>query len=205
MKCANLEALLCDYLDGTLPAGQRTEFEQHLARCAACAELARDASAAVAFLEGVPKIEPPPELITRILYALPAAREARRQASPGLGSFCGRLFRPMLQPRFAMGFALTILSFSMLGKFAGISLRQLTPADLNPVKLWQALDDRLHRAWDRSVKFYESLRLVYEIQTRLRELTDQEQREPAAPAPEEPPAGSPEQPARGTPNGASTK
>jgi len=205
MKCANLEALLCDYLDGTLPAGQRTEIEEHLARCAACAELERDASATVAFLEGVPEVEPPAELITRILYALPAAREAQRQPAAGLPSWFGRLFRPMLQPRFAMGFALTILSFSLLGKFAGISLRQLTPADLNPVKLWQALDDRLHRAWDRSVKFYESLRLVYEIQTRLRDLTEQEQREPQIVAPEEPPAGSPEQPARGAPNGGPAK
>jgi len=96
---------------------------------------------------------------------------------------------------------MTILSFSMLGKFAGISLRQLTPADLNPVKLWQGLDDRAHRAWDRTVKFYESLRLVYEIQTRVRELTNQDQREPRAGAAEESPAGSPEQPTRGTPSG----
>jgi anti-sigma factor RsiW len=201
MKCANLEALLCDYLDGTLPAGQRTEVERHLAHCAACAELARDASAAVAFMESAAAVEPPPELITRILYALPAAREARRLPTPGLGGFLGRLFRPMLQPRFAMGLALTVLSFSMLGKFAGISLRQLTPADLNPVKLWQALDDRAHRAWDRSVKFYESLRLVYEIQTRWRDLTGPEQGEPRASAPEEPPAASPEQPSSGTPSG----
>lgn len=199
MKCANLEALLCDYLDGTLPVGQRTELQQHLARCPACAELARDASAAVRFMESAAEVEPPAELITRILYALPAAREAQRRPAPR--RFFGRLFQPMLQPRFAMGFALTILSFSMLGKFAGISLRQLTPADLNPVKLWQGLDDRLHRAWDRSVKFYESLRLVWEIQTRLRDLTGQDQVEPSAGAPEEAPAASPEPPSSGTPRG----
>lgn len=202
MKCANLEALLCEYLDGTLPAGQRSEVERHLSQCRACAELARDASAAVAFMESATEVEPPPELLTRILYALPAAREALRRPSPGLSGYFGRLFRPMLQPRFAMGFAMTILSFSMLGKFAGISLRQLTPSDLNPVKLWQALDDRVHRAWDRSVKFYESLRLVYEIQTRIRELTDQEQRGPRTAASEEPPPGATEQPTRGTPGGA---
>jgi hypothetical protein len=196
MKCANLEALLCEYLDGTLPDGQRSQVEHHLAECAACAALARDVSAAVAFMEGAAKVEPPPELVTRILYALPAAREAQRKPSPGLAGVFGRLFRPMLQPRFAMGFAMTILSFSMLGKFAGISLRQLTPADLNPVKLWQALDDRVHRAWDRSVKFYESLRLVYEIQTSIRELTGQERPSRASTA-EEPPEGSSRPPSGG--------
>jgi len=199
MKCANLEALLCDYLDGTLTAGQRSEVDRHLADCAGCAELARDASAAITFMERAAEVEPPPELITRILYTLPAAREAQRHPVAGLGRFFGQLFRPMLQPRFAMGFAMTILSFSMLGKFAGVSLRQLAPADLNPVKLWQALDDRAHRAWDRSVKFYESLRLVYEIQTRLREFTEQDQREPRAGAPEGPPASTSEQQSGGTP------
>jgi anti-sigma factor RsiW len=201
MKCAHLETLLCDYLDGALPAAQRTELELHLAECAACAELARDTSAAVAFMERAAPVEPPPELITRILYSMPAAREAKRQPALGPGRWLGQLFRPMLQPRFAMGFAMTILSFSMLGKFAGVSLRQLTPADLNPVKLWQAVDHRLDRAWDRTVKFYESLRLVYEIQTRLREWTDQDQREPRPAAAEEPAGGTGEQPSRGTRNG----
>ncbi|MBM3749403.1 MAG: zf-HC2 domain-containing protein [Acidobacteria bacterium] len=201
MKCAHLEALLCDYLDGVLPAAQRTELEQHLTECAACAQLARDTSAAVAFMETATPVEPPPELITRILYSLPAAREAQRQPAPGLGLWLGRLFRPMLQPRFAMGFAMTILSFSMLGKFAGVSLRQLTPADVNPVKLWRTVDQRLDRAWDRTVKFYESLRLVYEIQTRLREWTDQDPREPRRAPVEGPAAGVGEQPSRGTRNG----
>jgi hypothetical protein len=205
MKCARLEALLCDYLDGILPPAQKADVERHLTACAACAELAHDASAAVAFMERAGELEPPPELITRILYALPAAREAQRSRSPGLRGRLGQLFRPMLQPRFAMGFALTVLSFSMLGKFAGISLRQLTPSDLNPVKLWQGLDNRLHRAWDRSAKFYESLRLVYEIQTRIREWTDQDQREPRPRAAEESPAAPAEPPPGPARNGGPPK
>lgn len=200
MKCAHLEALLCDYVDGTVAAAERSEIERHLQVCAGCAGLAREAAAAVAFMERAAAVEPPPELITRILWALPAAREARRKRTSGWAGVLGQVFRPMLQPRFAMGFAMTILSFSMLGKFAGVSLRQLTPADLSPAKVWQALDDRLHRAWDRSVKFYESLRLVYEIQTRVREWTEQEQREPRAGGIEEPPASGAEAQPEGTRN-----
>ncbi len=201
MNCTDLETLLCDYVDGTLPAGQKAGVERHLAACAACAERARDAAAALAFVERVAEVELPPQLLTRILYALPAAREAQKKQARGLPRLVAQLFRPMLQPRFAMGFAMTILSFSMLGKFAGISLRQLTPADLNPVKLWQGADDRLHRAWDRTVKFYESLRLVYEIQTRIREWTEQDQRAPRPSAAEEQPAGASEKPSGGTRNG----
>jgi len=199
MKCMDVEALLCDYVDGTLPAGQSSEVQRHLSGCPGCAALARDAAAAVQFIEQAAPVEPPPELITKILYALPAARHARKRQPGGIRRLLSNLVRPMLQPRFAMGFAMTVLSFSMLAKFAGIVPRQLTPSDLSPAKVWQVLDDRLHRAWDRTVKFYESLRLVYEIQTRLQERTDQDQpgttqaegaEDQPAPASQSPPARS---------------
>jgi hypothetical protein len=72
-----------------------------------------------------------------------------------------------------MGMAMTVLSFAMLGRFAGIQVRQLKPSDLEPAKVWAAIEDKALRTWDRGVKYYESLRLVYELQTRLKELTDQ--------------------------------
>jgi hypothetical protein len=179
MTCADLEILICDYLDGTLGPDQKADVERHMARCAACAELAKDAGAAVAFLERVPAIEPPPELLTRILFERPHKKPA---ALGFLRNWLGNLAQPLLQPRFVMGAALTILSFSMLGKFAGLPDRQLRPADLDPVKIWAALDDRAHRTWERSVKFYESIRFVYEIQSRLREWRaqqDEQEREAA--------------------------
>jgi anti-sigma factor RsiW len=196
MNCAELEALLCDYVDETLPPGRKTEVERHLAGCPGCGELARDAAAAVAFMCRVAPVEPPAELVTKILYSLPAARNAQARHSRGLSRLLGQLLQPMLQPRVAMGFAMTILSFSMLGRFAGISPRQLTADDLNPVKIWRVLDNRVHRAWDRSVKFYESLRLVYEIQTSLGEWAQEDQQRSAAAAEEK--AGSPGSKSGGT-------
>ena len=53
MNCADAEILICDYVDGTLDAGRKAELERHLAACPACAELARDSAAAVAFLDRV--------------------------------------------------------------------------------------------------------------------------------------------------------
>jgi len=194
MNCLDLEVLLCDYLDGTLPEDQKTELERHLSACAGCAGLARDAAVALKFIGRAAAVEPPPELITRILYSLPPARQARARQPGGIRKWFSHLVQPMLQPRFAMGFAMTILSFSMLGRFAGIQLRQLNPKDFNPAAVWQGIDDRVHRAWDRSVKFYESLRVVYEIQSRIREWTEQDQTERKAATPEEPPASSPQNP-----------
>jgi len=79
----------------------------------------------------------------------------------------------------AMGMAMTVLSFSMLARFAGIEPRQLKPSDLDPVKIWMAVDDRAHRGWDRTVKYYENLKLVIEIQSRLKDWTEQDSSVPA--------------------------
>jgi hypothetical protein len=71
-----------------------------------------------------------------------------------------------------MGMAMTILSFSMLARFAHIEPRQLRPSDLDPVKVWQGIDDHSHRVYDRAMKYYDNLRLVIEIQSRLQEWTN---------------------------------
>jgi anti-sigma factor RsiW len=171
MTCAELESLLCDYVDGTLDASGRKAVEFHLSACAACAEFARDAAAGAGFLRRAERVDPPPQLVTRILFQIPARRQDGRES--WLRSI-RRWFEPVMQPRFAMGMAMTILSFAMLGRFSGIKVRQLTAQDLNPAAIWTEIDDRAHRTWARAVKYYESLRFVYEIQSRLKEWTEQD-------------------------------
>jgi len=69
---------------------------------------------------------------------------------------------------------LTLMSITMLSRCAGEPNKTLTAADLDPVRLWTSLDDRTHRLWDRTVKSYESMRLVYEIRTQLNEWKQQQ-------------------------------
>ena len=71
-----------------------------------------------------------------------------------------------------MGMAMTVLFFAMLGRVTGVQVRQLKPSDLDPVKVWMTTEDRAHRVWDRGMKYYDNLRLVYLIQTRLKEWSD---------------------------------
>jgi len=47
-------------------------------------------------------------------------------------------------------------------------------------RVWMAVEDRALRTWERTVKYYDSLRVVYEIQTRLREWGDQAEADRAA-------------------------
>ena len=184
MNCADLEILLCDYVDGTLYGEQKAAVEAHLAVCPGCAEIARDSAGAIQFMDRAALVEPPAELLTRIMFEIPTATRKRQDTITK--SWWSRIraawIEPVLQPRFAMGMAMTVLSFAMLGRFAGIEVRQLKPSDLNPVAVWMTLEDRALRTWERGVKYYDSLRLVYEIQTRLRDWGEQADADPGSKA-----------------------
>jgi anti-sigma factor RsiW len=182
MNCADIEILICDYVDGTLSPADKAAIELHLADCPACAELARDSAAAVAFMERVSEVEPPPELITRILFDAPWTKGKAKSKSR---IWLTALLSPILQPKYAMGMAMTILSISMLARFVA-PVRQPQLSDLQPSKVWAGLEDRAVRAWARSMKYYENLKFVYQIQTTLRDW--QQQDEEQRPANERKPA-----------------
>jgi hypothetical protein len=174
MHCAEFDLIVCDYVDGTLSSAERRACDQHLAGCAGCRELVAEQRAVLSFLEGVPAVEPPQELITRLVQDSPLHKQAAKQAKRGwFRRLIAPLIDPILQPRFAMGMAMTILSFSMLGKFAA-PVKQLKPSDLDPVKVWTAMEDKAHRTWERGVKYYDNLRLVWEVRSRLAEIEKSE-------------------------------
>jgi anti-sigma factor RsiW len=64
MNCAEIEILICDYVDGTLTTAQKAQVNLHLAVCPACTELARDSAAAVRFIAKAEDVTPPAELVT---------------------------------------------------------------------------------------------------------------------------------------------
>lgn len=143
LTCSEFEVLLADWLDGTLQAAQKAAVEHHRAGCAACDELVRDASGAVAFIERVAEVAPPPELVNRILRAGPRGGAKVSWVQTWLGR--------VLQPRLAMGLAMAMLSLALLGRFGA------------------AAENGVYRAWDRTVKNYDSMALVYDVQTQWQE------------------------------------
>lgn len=189
MNCAEIEVLICDYVDGTLASAGRAEVEHHLAQCPACAALAHDSAAALRFIERAAEVEPPQELVSRILFDPPWHHYRKGRLA--------KAFHAVLQPKFAMSMALTVLSFSMMLP----KVRQLEPSDLAPAQVWAGLEDRAYRVWARTVKFYDNLKFVYQIQNTLREWQQQ--------APEAQPATNPDtgnqsparKPATGPPSG----
>jgi anti-sigma factor RsiW len=186
MLCSEFEIRLCEYLDGALDAAARRAVEQHASECRGCAALLADSRAFGAFLERTPAVEAPPELVTSVLYRTQMGSPAWRAATE---SWRARL-HGVLQPRFAMSMAMTILSVSMLYRMMGLEVRQLSAADLNPVRIWRSVSERAQQAWTRGVKVYQNLRFLYEVQSQLRNLPlgEEAAREPAeTPAPKNPP------------------
>ena len=173
MTCAEFEVLLADHIDGTLRGAVREDFTRHLETCASCAALAEDATSAVAFMGRAAEIEPPPALLTQILHVTNSGWDLKLRGR-GLSGWINRTFAPVLRPRFVMGALLTLMSLTMLTRCGGPGRHAFSAAELDPVRIWTSLDDRVHRLWDRGVKSYESMRLVFEIKTQLDQWAEQQ-------------------------------
>lgn len=156
MRCAELEILLADFLDGAVSSAEKVAVEAHLAGCAVCAELARDAAGAVAFMDRAATVEALPGMVARIL-ADDRIKLRRSWLERLLGFVSQYVWQPvwqlLWQPRLAMGVAMVVLSIAMLGR------------------MWGPAENQVHRAWDRTVKQYENLPLVSEIQSQLEDWT----------------------------------
>ena len=176
MNCGEVEVLLADYVDGTLSMEEQAALEQHTSGCVSCRALLEDATAAVRFLKRADDVAPPPELITRIAYGAPYGRVRFPFERQSLWSrLTSKWLQPILQPRLAMGMAMTILSFAMLERCTGVHVQHIQAADLNPVRIWGGVEDRALRVRDRAVKYYENLRWVYEVEARLKSLQEQQE------------------------------
>jgi len=171
--CQACETALCDYVDGTLTQEMRAQVDTHLGECPSCRAFLTDIQDALVVLREAEEVEPPPVLVNRILFQIPAKES-------GLRGWLGRFFEPIRQPRVVMGAMMTVLSLAMMSRCAGVPNRTLTQSDIDPVKIVSAFDDRVHRTWDRGVMAYESIRLVYEIRSRVHDWRQQEEQDSAA-------------------------
>jgi len=103
------------------------------------------------------------------------------------GSWTDRIkswFRPVFapvfamsrQPRFAMSFGMAFFSLSISLSLAGVKASDVRHVDLRP----NAIKRTYYETTGRVVKYYENIRFVYEIESRVRQLKQ------AAPAEERP-------------------
>jgi hypothetical protein len=203
IACEEFQAMLVDVLDGVLPGAQRAAFEAHRRTCPDCAPLSGEAEAGRRWLRMLQAEEviPPPQLLEDLLRATSrAARPVPRQSWRRRLSLTPELvlvWRTVSQPRFAMGFAMVFFCFAALLSVTGVKLSGLRAADLRP----SALVRDGYALGGRAVSYYDNLRWVYEVESRVRELRQLGTPEEDAPrGPESPSAPRPKSDSHEQPN-----
>jgi hypothetical protein len=215
--CARCEAMLADALDGALSPEDQHFFDLHMSNCGACAQSLADARRGAAFLEMLrhPAPEPPAQLVERILAQTSGARAgatgqptvlpaqagiaayaAGPVAYPNVVPFPRRAVAAMrrnsfghilLQPRLAMTAAMAFFSVALTMNITGFRPSALRASDLQP----SSLKRDLSAANTRVAKYYEGLRVVYELESRVHDLqsaSDDAGAGQAAPASDQPAA-----------------
>jgi anti-sigma factor RsiW len=160
--CELTEERLSDYIDDLLTPEERTAFLKHVPSCARCAPMFAGVSHLVKNLHSIAEVDAPPRLVYSILDQTLGPRESFWQKTI-------RMIRGIGAQRFAYGAASLAATFLLVVSASGFNFRHPKMADLNPVSIYHQADRGAHRAYARGAKFFSDLRVVNEIQSRLRE------------------------------------
>src|SRR5581483_6897154 len=179
--CGHWETLLADALDGLLRPEDEATFSSHMAICPACTALFEEARRGrewLGFLAAEPEV--PAGLLDKILAAtgpgqvagyglvdgpdvLPMPQPWQR---PG---FMARV-RRFAEPRLMMTAAMAFFSIALTLNLTGVRLSDLRAANFRPTAIRSFMERRLTMASTPIIRYYDHLRLVYEVQARMREL-----------------------------------
>ena len=162
--CDLIEARLSDYLEGLLQEPERAAFEAHANSCADCAPLVASVRGLVGEMHAMEELEAPPRLVYSILDKTLGPRET----VTGWQGFLNAI-RGLATPKFAYGAASVMATLFIVLGASGFSLRKPKLADLRPATIYQNADRQAHLVYAHSVKYVSDLRVVYEIQSRLRQ------------------------------------
>lgn len=220
LTCVQCERMIQDAIDGALLPEDQTQFDLHLAGCPSCSRVYNDALEGLSFLADLKSDPPEPSslLLSRILaqtsgdpqVALPLRRgetilvglprndyPAGHLATvlpfrqPDRRKWYQRLAHGATQPRFAMTAAMAFFSIALTMNLFGISPRDFRLSSLKPSNI-------NHSFWagrSRVVRYYDNLRIVYELESRVNEMRQaDDDRNAGKPAPAPAPARQDPQP-----------
>lgn len=175
--CDQTEARLSDYLEGLLTSPERAEFEAHVHGCAECGPLVQSVGNLISEMQSVGELEVPSGLIYRILDQTLGPREHVTFWQSVKNFLAG-----VATPKFAYGTASVMATLFILLSASGLSFRKPRLADLNPSNVARNVNRQYHLKKAQAVKYVSDMRVVYEIQSRLRQDENQLQ---SVPVPEQ--------------------
>jgi putative zinc finger protein len=185
MQCHEFDGLLSDALDGVLSGAQLDRFQAHSRTCSACGPLFAEVEAGRNWLKDLTEVEPPVSLVNNILASTTgvdtqrlrvnvSARQPRigwlermqAWASGAMQPVFAQTWGTVRQPRFAMSFGMAFFALSVALSVLGVKPTDLRSISLRP----SALRHTYYNTQARVVRYYENIRFVYEVESRVREL-----------------------------------
>jgi hypothetical protein len=201
-ECGHWETLLADALDGLLRPEDEDVFNAHMATCMACTALYEESRRGREWLEFLsPEPEVPLGLLDKILaqtgpgqvagYGIvPAGENVIPMPQPWQRpGFMGQL-RRFAEPRLLMTAAMAFFSIALTLNLTNVRISSLRLSDLRPTAIRSFVERRVTMASTPVIRYYDHLRFVYEVETRMREMRrttedGSSQPQPKSPAPGE--------------------
>jgi hypothetical protein len=178
MPCSEFESLLTDAIDGVLTGTGLERFQGHARVCRTCGPVFAEAEAGRNWLKGLTEVEPPAGLVNNILASTTGVdtqrlRATARSTQPRISwwervqaSLLEPMWATVRQPRFAMSFGMAFFALSV-----GLAVAGVKPADLAQISLRpSAIRHTYYATQARVVHYYENVRIVYEVESRVREI-----------------------------------
>src|SRR5258706_13578886 len=181
MQCHEFDGLVSDALDGVLTGVRLDTFHTHARTCSVCGPLFAEVEAGRNWLKDLTEVEPPVSLVNNILASTTGVDTQRLRVNvsapqPRIGwieraqAWASGAMQPIWgtvrQPRFAMSFGMAFFALSVSLTVAGVK-----PADLRQISLRpSAIRHTYYATQARGVHYYENVRIVYEVESRVREI-----------------------------------
>jgi hypothetical protein len=205
-ECGLWETLLADALDGLLRPEDEAIFAAHMAVCPFCTALFEESQRGRQWLEFLsPEPEVPAGLLDKILAQTGPGQVAGYGLVPGSGDvlpmpqpwqhpgFMGRVVqqaRRFAEPRLLMTAAMAFFSIALTLNLTDVHLSSLRLSDLRPTALRSFMERRVTMASTPIIRYYDHLRFVYEVETRMREMRrTSESDDSSKQTPKTPPSG----------------
>ena len=169
-ECDEIEQSLSEYLENSLEPSAAQNIRSHLDSCEACSLLLKEMQNALFLCKSFPESDCPSGLVESIIVQT----SGRYQLLSWI-DYLRELIGPLYSsPKFATGACLAAISFAMVMNAFGINLTRIEWTDLTP----KAVLDNLHRtvylAYDSGVRRINDLKILYQIQSKIEELTSKE-------------------------------
>jgi len=167
----------------TLPAGMKQAFEAHSKTCPVCGPLWAETRDGMLMLRQLDEVEPPRNMVHNILantsmkvagqQAVVLGRnDAPREKTGFMVSVRRSLsYAPLLmRSRFATSFIMAFFSLSVTLGVMGVRINDVKNIDWHPNALRKSAVLQYTQIESKVQRYYDNMRLVYEVETRVRGL-----------------------------------